>query len=153
MPKQIIKKRKTAPRSKRQVDALVSQCEERGNRTIYTHDWNYIGDERIPRYPSKIGEKRPIHVDINSWIGSIGAKHWYVTVKEKNNMWWSERENAWVEISCDSEKEGYSLDKASVMTVEEAVELAIAFLKIIHPTDYKEQELTWDGEGRPEWVK
>jgi len=98
---------------------------------INTSDWNILKGERIPRFPSKIGEKRKVIVDYSSWKGlSVGAKHNYVKVMEENNQWWCEDENAWVEIYTDSEKSGYSL-KAEVMTEKEAKEVAKFFVQLI----------------------
>ena len=121
-------------------------------REIYGGDWNDLGEERIRRYPSKVGELRTIYVKTNTWKGlSSGSKHWYVEVKEKDNMWWDEKENAWREIYDDSEKGGYSL-QASVMTEQEAIDLATHFIKTIHPDDYKNQDIVWDSDMRPIWA-
>ncbi len=81
------------------------------------------------------------------------AKHYYVTVSEQENCWWDESENAWRELDDDAEKSGYELNKGNVMTLKEAVELAVFFIKLIHPKDYKEQEINWDGNGKPKWIK
>jgi hypothetical protein len=125
--------------------------------TILGGKWADLGDCRERRWPSKIGEKRPISVTISSWIGtSPGARHYYVEVKEENNMWWDPNENCWRELWDDQEKKGYILEKASVMTEEEAIKLAIFFIKLIHPTDYKDQEIHWlmidnPTKGRDDW--
>lgn len=97
---------------------------------IYAHDWEILGDDRIRRWPNP-DEPRRLNVTINSWRGiSIGAKHFYANVKEEDNQWWSEPENDWVELSCDSEKGGYSL-RADCMTREEAEEVAKFFVDMI----------------------
>jgi len=118
------------------------------------HDWNVLGkEERIRRWPSKIGEKRPLRVEITSWVGiSIGAKHTYVKVKEANNGWWCEDENCWVELSCDSEKGGYSLE-ASVNNEDEAVALAKHFVELVAGKKRKNHDIRWEGLGRPRWIK
>ena len=36
-------------------------------REIYGGDWNDLGEERIRRHPSKVGELRTIYVKINTW--------------------------------------------------------------------------------------
>jgi len=96
---------------------------------IYAHNWEYVGDERIPRWPSKINEPRPIKIDINSWRGiSIGAKHVMLRVDEEENSWWSDSENSWVHVSCDSSNRGFSMS-ADVYTEDQAIELAIRFLR------------------------
>lgn len=119
---------------------------------MYAHEWEILKGERIPRWPSKIGELRPINVDITSWLGiSPGASHYYVEVREKFNMWWCEDENCWVELSCDSGNKGYSM-KADVFTLSEAVNMAINFIKLIHGKDYKKQHVVWSGPGRPRWT-
>ena len=48
------------------------------------------------RYPSN-DELREVRVTVNSFteIGSIGAKHWYVTIKEDDNYIWNIQENCW----------------------------------------------------------
>ena len=121
---------------------------------IYGGNWKDLGETRINRWPGIIGEKRPIKVDINSWIGtSLGARHWYVTVKENDNMWWDEHRDMWRELWDDSEKGGYELDKASVYTEDEAIQLAIFFIKLIHPKNYKKQIIYWNGPGKPSWCK
>ncbi len=121
-------------------------------KTVYAHDWNILGKDRIRRWPSKIGEKRPIQVEIFTWSGiSVGAKHFYVNVKEEDNMWWSELENAWVELSCDSEKGGYNLH-ADVLDNKEAIKLALYFINLIAGKTRKNHEIHWSGPGRPEWA-
>jgi hypothetical protein len=121
---------------------------------IRAHTWEAIGSkERIPRWPSKIGDTREIQVQIDSWkeVGSIGAKHYYVSVEEQNNSWWSEDLNAWIELSCDSEKEGYKL-KAFVMTSDEAVKLAKLFVEMIAGKERKYHHVVWMGYDRPRWA-
>ncbi len=104
-------------------------------------------DERIPRWPSKVGEKRPVSVKINSWVGiSIGAKHTYLEIEENKQEYWSEKENCWVEVLCDSEAKGFSL-KAEVYTEEEAILIANEFLKLMFHK--KTHVLNWDGPGKP----
>lgn len=126
--------------------------------SIYAHDWEILGEDRIPRWPSKIGEKRGIKVEINSWVGiSVGAKHYNVTVEEQDNMWWSEKENSWVELSCDSERGGYSL-RASLLTKEEAIKVAKFFVKLIAGKELKNHIVSWDSDTCPkeylqEWQK
>ena len=121
---------------------------------IYAHDWKILGDDRIPRWPSKIGEKRPIRVEINSYttIGAIGAKHWYVNVEEHKNQWWSEERNAWVELSCDSGNKGYHL-RASVLTIDEAIEVAKMFVVLIAGQRRRKHYVEWSGPGRPRWAE
>lgn len=122
-------------------------------KEIRAHDWEAIGSkERIPRFPSKIGEKRNIRVEITSWVGtSIGSKHFYVQVEEQNNSWWSESENAWIELSCDSTKAGYSM-YASVMTKDEAIKLAKYYIEMIAGKDLANHTVSWSGLGRPRWA-
>ena len=99
--------------------------------SILAHDWNRISEPRIPRYPSKIGEKRDLVVSYFSWVGiEENAKHYEVTVTEEPNQWWSEEDNDWVELSCDPNKRGYEL-RASVYTKEEAERVAKAFIGIV----------------------
>lgn len=120
--------------------------------TIFAHDWNILKGERIPRWPSKCGEKRPLRVEINSWIGICpGAKHYYAKVREEDNQWWSEDENAWVQLSCDSARGGYSLE-ADVMTEEEAIELAKYFVLLVAGKRREHHEIIWSGPGRPRWA-
>lgn len=123
------------------------------SRNLYAHEWEVIGGpERIARFPSKIGEKRNIRVEITSWIGlSIGAKHHSVNVEEQRNSWWSESENAWVELSCDSQNRGYSM-RAEVLTEEEAIKLAKHFIKIIAGSKRLLHTVCWTGKGRPTWA-
>jgi len=98
---------------------------------IYGHSWSMLKGERIRRWPSQIDEPRPVRVEITTWKGmSIGAKHVNLCVEEEKNMWWSEDDNDWVQLSCDSESDGMSL-RAAVYTQEEAEKLAIFFIKTI----------------------
>ena len=65
---------------------------------LHTNDWDDLGENRIRRWavagdfekgvPPEIAGKRPIDVEISSWVGtSIGAKHTYVEVTERDNEW------------------------------------------------------------------
>ena len=54
---------------------------------IYGGKWEELGDERIQRWPSKIGDKRPLKIKLSSWVGvSIGAKHVYLEIEEEDNQ-------------------------------------------------------------------
>lgn len=119
------------------------------NHVIYACEWDDVDDERIRRWPSQIGEKRPISVKINSWVGiSIGAKHVYAEVKEDDQAYWSESKAAWVYVSRDSEKSGYSM-RAEVMTEKEAIAIAKTFVDLIAGKDLRNHEVQWDGPGKP----
>jgi hypothetical protein len=108
---------------------------------IYAHDWNILGDDRIQRWPSKIGEKRKLRIDIRSWVGlSIGAKHIDVQISEQKNMWWSEQENAWVELSCDCSNIGYELN-AKVLNEDDGIKIAKAFVSIVAGEDSKNHDV------------
>ncbi len=129
-------------------------------REIYSDNWELLNGERIARWPSKTGkDPRKISVTINSWIGlSPGAKHYYVKVVEKDNMWWCEEKNAWVNVTIDSECGGYKLE-ASIITEEQAIKLAKYFIKIIMgrlPKSWCNKAdshyVIWSGEGRPKWA-
>ena len=119
---------------------------------IMAHDWEILKGERIPRWPSQIGEKRRLKVTIDTWVGTtaIGAKHFYARIEEERNMWWCESENSWVELSCDSENTGISMD-AHVMSEEEAIAMALAFIDVVKARG--RNRITWDGSGKPEWVQ
>lgn len=40
--------------------------------------------------------KRHVYVEIHTWRGlSLGAKHWYVSVREEDNPIWDEAEQTW----------------------------------------------------------
>jgi len=122
-------------------------------KEIRTHDWGILKKERIRRWPSKIGEKRNLRVEITSWVGiSIGAKHIYVKVEEQDNSWWCEDENAWVELSCDAEKGGYSLT-ASVTSEDEAITLAKYFVELVAGKRRQNHNVIWSGLGRPRWAR
>ena len=114
---------------------------------LYAHDWGVLGEDRIRRWPSE-DDDRGLTVEVTSWIGvSVGAKHFYAKVKEENNQWWSEEKNCWVELSCDSEKGGYSL-KADCMTHKEAEEVAEFFVKMIKKNNPKQPYyITKDGDS------
>lgn len=96
---------------------------------IFTGDWEILKGERIRRWPSQIGEVRPIKIDINSWVGiSIGAKHVMLKIEEEDNAYWCEDKNCWVHIYSDTTARGISME-ANVYTDKQAEELAIFFLK------------------------
>jgi hypothetical protein len=120
--------------------------------TIFAHDWEILKGERIPRWPSQIGEKRRLKITIDTWVGTmaIGAKHFYARIEEEKNMWWCEGENAWVDLSCDTESSGISME-ANVMTEEEAIAMALAFIEVTKARG--KNRVTWDGPGKPQWVQ
>lgn len=98
---------------------------------ISTDDWGILGDDRIRRWPGTWGGKRSIRVDWHSWVGvSPGARHIDVDVKEEDNQWWCEVENAWVTIYRDSAATGYDL-RAKVYTESEAKEVSEFFVELI----------------------
>lgn len=112
----------------------------------WVDSWKDLGKERIARWPTKIGEKRPVKVKINSWVGiSIGAKHTYLEIDEAKQEYWPEKENRWVEVLCSSESRGFSL-KADVYSDEEAIKIAKSFLKLMFKKET--HVLQWDGPGR-----
>ena len=96
---------------------------------IYAHQWSDLGEDKIPRWPSKIDEPRPIEIEISSWVGiSIGAKHVMLRIAEQENAWWCEDRNDWMILSCDSHKRGFSMS-ADVYSEQQAIEMAIYFLR------------------------
>lgn len=110
-------------------------------REIFAHDWNILGDDRIRRWPSKIGEKRGLTIDIRTWAGlSIGAKHIDIQISEQKNMWWCEDKNAWVELTCDAENTGYEFD-AKVLSVDEAIRMAVFIVELIAGKESKSHEV------------
>ena len=122
-------------------------------KQIYQHDWRGIDTPYIMRWPSKIGEKRPLKINISSWVGmSAGARHVYAEVTEEDNEYWSEENNAWVSVSCSSEASGYHL-KADVYTEKEAVRIALTFVEIVAGRHRTEHVIGWYGPGRPRWAK
>jgi hypothetical protein len=123
---------------------------KRNAHYILAHDWEILKGERIPRWPSKIGEKRTLRAEITSWVGTyaIGARHFYARAEEQNNQWWCEDENGWVELSCDTEKSGLSL-QADLMTEKEAIDVLLAFIEITGTR--KTHRIVWTGPGRPKW--
>lgn len=108
----------------------------------------------IQRWPSKIGEKRGIKVDVYTWVGyDGGAKHFNVHVDEIDNQFWSEKKNEWVRVSCHSASRGASL-MASVFSAKDAVKLAKTYLKMIDPTGKTHAAMwVWSGDERPSWIK
>ncbi len=121
--------------------------------SLYAHDWKLLGDDRIPRWPSKIGEKRKIRVDISSWVGtSVGAKHVYAKIEEEPNQWWSESENTWVELSCDAGRTGYTM-RGDVMTEKEAVAFSLFCIEMIAGKRRTHHKVMWTGPGRPKWAE
>ena len=98
---------------------------------ILAYNWDILGDERRQRWPCNTGEKRGLRVCISSWVGAAtGARHVYAEVKEEDNQWWSEKVQDWVELSCDTSSSGYSM-KVDVVTIEEAVTMAAAFIRLV----------------------
>ena len=122
-------------------------------KEISTDNWEILGADRIRRWPSQIGEKRPLKVNIDSWVGlSLGAKHVNVRVEEAENMWWSELENAWVRIYTDTESTGYEM-KAKLLHESEAIKMAKAFILLVAGKDRANHIVRWNGPGRPKWAE
>jgi hypothetical protein len=130
--------------------AASSKGEKMG-RYILSHDWGILGKRRKQRWPGP--DKRSLRVSIWTFTDSIalGARHWYATVEEERNQWWSEKEGAWVELSCDSENRGFNL-RADVNTEKEAIKIAKIFIELVAGKDRKHHEITWSGPGKPKWA-
>lgn len=116
--------------------------------------WDTVNqeEERIPRYPSKTGEKRPLRVRIDSWVGTsaIGAKHYYADVQEGPQQWWCEADNVWLEFDTYGANQGIHM-RAAVLDEATAIRVALAFVKAAFP-DLSQHHISWDGPGCPsEW--
>ena len=122
--------------------------------TMLAHDWEILGGERIPRWPSEIKEKRPLGVRIYTWVGTsaIGAKHFNAEVNEEQNQWWCEDRNAWVTLSCDGERDGVSM-RASVLTEGDAIKMAMHFVELVTGPKRAKHIVSWDGPGKPKWAR
>lgn len=128
-----------------------------GVKTIEVYDdWSLLGGPgklRTMRFPSLTGEKRTIYVRVSTWVGtSVGARHIYVEVKEERNQYWSEIEEAWIEIESSSETSGYYL-KADVYSEREARKIAMTFITMIGGKDLERHEVHWHGPARPRKFK
>ena len=122
-------------------------------KEILRHDWGVLGSDRISRFPSKVGDKRRISVSIYNWAGfSLGAKHFSVRIKEQNNQWWCESENAWVEISCDTTNRGYSMN-ADVLSKKEVIKITMDFISMIAGKKRINHVVEWSGLFKPDWVE
>jgi len=92
-----------------------------GNLSDYTLD-------SARRWPSKTGEKRSMHVSIESWVGSApGASHYRVIVNEEKNAIWDEHDGAWRE--CWDELDKGDQFSATVTNRAEAERIAKTFVK------------------------
>lgn len=115
---------------------------------ILAHNWDILNGERIRRWPSK-SDSRVIRINITTWKNiDLGAKHYDVDIEEEPNQWWCEEKNAWVELSCDSYKQGYSF-KAKVMSKEQAdnfVEFCIKFIQDNNPDQKYKKMVGYDDE-------
>jgi len=116
---------------------------------ILAHDWDILGEERIPRWPSKTGEKRKIKINISTWVGTLAteAKHYDVTVTEEANQWWCEEKGAWVELTCDDHQVDYSLS-ATVLSHAEAMKVAQLFVALITTNREEEYLVCWPNQER-----
>lgn len=114
---------------------------------LYTGKWDDLGDHRIRRWKPRggslvdvheAGGRRPIKAEIHTWVGTTDASHHRVTVKEKENCWWSPEQNCWVAIYSDSSEDGYSFEAATYSHAE-AVEVAEMFIAWIQarPAEYE----------------
>lgn len=115
--------------------------------------WKLLeGEERIPRYPSKIGEKRPVRVTITTWIGTsaLGASHYSVHVRDDENSWWCESENAWIRGYGTGLHDHLSLS-ATTYSDSAAIELAKVYVE--KNFDLKTHEIVWDGPGCPDYCR
>ena len=76
------------------------------------------------------GETRHVTVDISSFIGAIGAKHWYVKLVEEDNMVWDYKEKAWIIPNRDQILlQGFQISNGSKFEIDEftSVKQAIAW--------------------------
>ena len=151
---------------RREIARVVEKEGRNGRGVIYAHDWGILGEDRIKRWQEgpyqcreKRGkgrsvwqEKRPVKVQITTYIGTIAinASHYYVKVEEAKNQWWCEERNAWVELSCDTSY-GYNLS-ANVYTQQEAIQVALRFLETVCGPKRDHHTVTWHGPGRPRWA-
>ncbi len=115
---------------------------------LSTGKWDVLEGHRIRRWKPRgdshvdvheAGGKRPIKAEIMTWVGTgMGASHYRVKVKEKENCWWAPERNCWVRIYSDIGDDGYSFE-ASVFSRESAEEVAEMFIEWIQaqPADYK----------------
>jgi len=120
--KKKIKQKKTPVPTK--VKGKIKKRTFETNCTKYIHSWDKIAwDEstssRIRRWTNNLNESdqiklqvddpRPVSVGISSWVGtSVGAKHFTLIITEHDQMYWSDEENCWCEVSKDSTKMGFS---------------------------------------------
>jgi hypothetical protein len=113
-----------------------------------TGDESLVGDRRIRKFPSKVGARRGVRVEIHSWVGvSAGASHYCVRIKADPNLLWSEKEGAWIQLYVDTGADDtFSLDEAKVLTERDAVKVATAFLKTVMTPEYY---LDWCDEVCP----
>ena len=121
--------------------------------TIYAHTWEDLGEQRIRRWINdlekseqvnlQINDPRPVRVEILSWKDQcVGAKHYTLNIKEEDNQWWSEKENAWMDITIDSRKRGFSLS-ADCYSREEAIELAKFTVDLIFGKENTDKRKMW----------
>jgi len=111
---------------------------------ILAHDWDILGKRRKQRWPGP--DKRDLNVSVWSLsrTAAIGARHWYVTIEEERNQWWSEKESDWVQLTCDSENGGFCL-RADVNTVQEAIKLAKFFVDLVAGKGRRHHRISWSG--------
>jgi hypothetical protein len=112
-------------------------------------DWGDLKEFRIPRWPSKIGEKRPLVVEITSWVGiSAGARHYYAHIKEHEQCWWDNEDNRWAVVSGEDSRD-FKVD-VDAPRREAAIKIAKAVVKAILSLDDPEAGIEHSVEWRRE---
>ncbi len=98
-------------------------------------DGSYKLDRAHRMFPDPDGRKRRVDISIGSWEGICpGASHNTVRVTEQNNAVWSPEFDGWVQEYGDASLQGISM-RATVMTEEQAAEVAKAYIRIAFGED------------------
>ena len=122
--------------------------------TIYTHDWEDLGDDRIHRWTNsltateqvkeQVDDPRRVLVRISTYIGTLAleAKHYTLTIEEQGNEWWSESKNDWIVISDDLDSSGLSA-RVACYTEEEAKQIGKYILSILFGKPQSKKRKLW----------
>lgn len=115
-----------------------------------------LGDApRILRYPSKCGERRPLKVEISTWVGTsaIGASHYNVRISEGENSYYDGEENCWLQPWAGVPGDATLQLSATTYQLQAAIDLAVYYVKLAFQ-DLSKYEVQWDGAGCPkEWER
>lgn len=85
-----------------------------------------IPKPHIRMFPNTVGRKRRVNFAVDSWVGmGQGAKHFYVKMRQEDNLIWDESDGIWTQAWDDEEADGSTKE-----WTELSIEMAISKMRI-----------------------